>query len=554
MLKRTVLVVEDNEINREMLTAILSSEYRVLEAENGQEALVLLEQYKEGISLIFLDIIMPVMDGYTFLSVMKANPAYSFIPVIVVTQSDEVSDEVAALSHGAADFVVKPYQPQIILHRAANIINLRETAAMVNQIKYDRLTKLYSKEFFCQRARKILLRNPDKEYDIVCSDIENFKLFNDVFGVQAGDRLLFGVAEALKQGVGSHGICGRFNGDQFVFLTGRDWVYKNEAFQKMRDEIAKLPRAGKVNVRWGVYSVSDRGVSVETMCDRAILAAGSIKGQYGKYLAQYDEELRRKLLRERSITDGMEAALEEGQFEVYFQPKYASGDESMAGAEALVRWRHPQWGLQSPGLFIPIFEKNGFITRLDQYIWQKVCELLQRWDRKGYPAVSVSVNVSRADIYNADLLDMLTAMVHAYGLEPSRLHLEITESAYTENPGQLIETVRGLRERGFVIEMDDFGSGYSSLNMLTNLPIDMLKLDMQFIRNETAKPENQGILRFIIEIARWLKLRVVAEGVETKEQFERLKKIGCDYVQGYYFAKPMPAGEFEALIGEGKRA
>ena len=553
MLKRTVLVVEDNEINREMLTAILSSEYRVLEAENGQEALVLLEQYKEGISLIFLDIIMPVMDGYTFLSVMKANPAYSSIPVIVITQSDEVSDEVAALSHGAADFVIKPYQSQIILHRAANIINLRETAAVVNQMKYDRLTKLYSKEFFCQRARKILLQNPDKEYDIVCSDIENFKLFNDIFGVQAGDRLLYGVAEVLKQGAGSSGICGRFNGDQFVFLTGRDWVYKNEAFQKMRDEIAKLPRAGKVNVRWGVYSVLDRTVSVETMCDRAILAAGSIKGQYGKYLAQYDEELRRKLLRERSITDGMEAALEEGQFEVYFQPKYASGDESMAGAEALVRWRHPQWGLQSPGLFIPIFEKNGFITRLDQYIWQKVCELLQRWDRKGYPAVSVSVNVSRADIYNADLLDMLTAMVHAYGLEPSRLHLEITESAYTENPGQLIETVRGLRERGFVIEMDDFGSGYSSLNMLTNLPIDMLKLDMQFIRNETARPENQGILRFIIEIARWLKLSVVAEGVETKEQFERLKKIGCDYVQGYYFSKPMPAEEFEKLIGEGKK-
>ena len=553
MLKRTVLVVEDNEINREMLTAILSSEYRVLEAENGQEALSLLEQYKEGISLVFLDIIMPVMDGYTFLSVMKANPAYAFIPVIVVTQSDEVSDEVAALSHGAADFVVKPYQPQIILHRAANIINLRETAAVVNQIKYDRLTKLYSKEFFCQRARKILLRNPDKEYDIVCSDIENFKLFNDVFGVQAGDRFLYGVAEALKQGVGSYGICGRFNGDQFVFLTGRDWVYKNEAFQKIRDEIAKLPRAGKVNVRWGVYSVSDRTVSVETMCDRAILAAGSIKGQYGKYLAQYDEELRRKLLRERLITDGMEAALEEGQFEVYLQPKYASGDESMAGAEALVRWRHPQWGLQSPGLFIPIFEKNGFITRLDQYIWQKVCGLLQKWDRKGYPAVSVSVNVSRADIYNADLLDMLTGMVHAYGIKPSRLHLEITESAYTENPGQLIETVRSLRERGFVIEMDDFGSGYSSLNMLTNLPIDVLKLDMQFIRNETAKPENQGILRFIIDIARWLKLSVVAEGVETKEQFERLKKIGCDYVQGYYFAKPMPAGEFEELIGEGKR-
>ena len=553
VLKRTVLVVEDNEINREMLTAILSSEYKVLEAENGREALLLLEQYKEVISLVFLDIIMPVMDGYTFLSIMKSDPAYSSIPVIVITQSDAESDEMAALSHGAADFVVKPYQPQIILHRAANIINLRETAAVVNQIKYDRLTGLYSKEFFCQRAREILLRNPDKEYDIICSDIEHFKVYNDVFGVPAGDRLLRDAAKVLKQGVGSQGICGRLSGDQFVILIERGWIYSNEAFPGIMKEIAQIPHAKTVIVRWGVYSVTDKIVSIETMCDRALLAAASIKGQYGKYVAQYDEELWKKLLREQSITDEMEEALEKGQFEIYLQPKYTSGDKGMAGAEALVRWRHPQKGMQSPGLFIPVFEKNGFITRLDQYVWQKVCEILREWNRKGYPAVSVSVNVSRADIYNADLPDMLTSMVGMYGINPASLHLEITESAYTENPGQLIETVRCLRERGFVIEMDDFGSGYSSLNMLTNLPIDVLKLDMQFIRNETAKPEEQEILPFIISIARRLKLRVVAEGVETMEQFERVKKAGCDYVQGYFFAKPMPAGEFEKLMAEAGR-
>ena len=193
--RKKILVVEDNPLNRGLLCQILASDYDVLEAENGQEALDILKQYKEGISLILLDIVMPVMDGYTFLSIMKADPAYSSIPVIVTTQNDGESDEVAALSHGASDFVAKPYRPQIILHRVASIINLRETAAMVNLIQYDRLTGVYSKEFFYQPVKDILLRNPDKQYDIICSDIENFKLINDVFGVPTGDRLLKGVAE-----------------------------------------------------------------------------------------------------------------------------------------------------------------------------------------------------------------------------------------------------------------------------------------------------------------------------------------------------------------------
>lgn len=222
----------------------------------------------------------------------------------------------------------------------------------------------------------------------------------------------------------------------------------------------------------------------------------------------------------------------------------------MAGAEALVRWNHPEWGMQSPAEFIPLFEKNGFITKLDQFVWDRACAALQSWDEKGYPAISVSVNVSRADIYNADIADILIKTVRKYRLPPSRLHLEITESAYTENPKQIIDTVGRLRELGFVIEMDDFGSGYSSLNMLNQMPLDVLKLDMKFIQVETAKPVNQGILRFIMGLARWMNLSVVAEGVETREQLVRLREIGCDYVQGYYFAKPMPCGEFEALLNE----
>ena len=244
----------------------------------------------------------------------------------------------------------------------------------------------------------------------------------------------------------------------------------------------------------------------------------------------------------------METALAKGQFEVYLQPKYQIRDGRLAGAEALVRWNHPEWGLQPPGEFIPLFERNGFITKLDQYVWERVCALLQEWDRKGYPSINISVNVSRLDIYNTDLADVLTSLVRRYGLSPDRLHLEITESAYTDTSRQLIETLGTLRRLGFVIEMDDFGSGYSSLNMLAEMPIDVLKLDMKFIQTEITRPTGQGILRFIVDLARWMKLRVVAEGVETREQLERLQNDGCDYAQGYYFAKPMPVESFVSVL------
>ena len=551
---KKILVVEDNALNRSLLCQILSADYDVEEAENGQEALGVLRQFGEGISLILLDIIMPVMDGYTFLSIMKADPSYSSIPVIVTTQNDAESDEVAALSHGATDFVAKPYKPQVILHRVAGIIRLRETAAMINMIQYDRLTGLYSKQYFYQQAGEVLLRNPDQQYDIICSDIENFKLINDVFGVKAGDSLLRGIGNAYAERLKGIGICGRLNSDQFVCLLKHRDDYTDDMFIEASGLMNGLLDIHNIVMKWGIYNVEDRSVPIEQICDRALLAARSIKGQYGKYFAIYDDTLRNQLLREQAITDSMESALSQNQFLVYLQPKYRIKDEALVGAEALVRWNHPFWGFLSPAEFIPLFEKNGFITRLDRFVWEKACAVLHDWDERGYYPMSVSVNVSRADIYNEDLADTLVTIIKKYDLDPSRLHLEITESAYTENPKQIIDTVTTLRELGFVIEMDDFGSGYSSLNMLNDMPIDILKLDMKFIRSEMAKPKSQGILQFTMGLARWMDLSVVAEGVETREQFEQLREIGCDYVQGYYFAKPMPCQEFEGLLDEYKGA
>ena len=555
MQKKRVLVVEDNELNREILCQILSEKYQVLEAENGQVALEILKEYKSSISLIFLDVVMPVMDGYTFLDRLRADSSISFIPVVVTTQGSSEEDEVNALSHGATDFVPKPYRPKIILHRAANLIELRENAAIVNQFMYDRLTGLFSREYFFQKVQERLNDSPGQSYDIICSNAENFKVYNDIFGTKAGDRMLKHIADLLRDTMGESAMCARYGADRFMCLKRQDEAQEWMGIDANKE---KLPHMDNIVMKWGVYQITDRSVPVEKMCDRAFLVADSIKGRYNQSVAVYDDVLRDKLLREQAITESMEAALADGQFSVYLQPKYWLHGDKLAGAEALARWIHPELGFMNPGEFIPLFEKNGFITKLDRYVWEQTCKLLQAWRKQGYPEIPVSVNVSRADVYQENLPETMSSLVEQYGIAPNQLHLELTESAYTENPNQIIAVVDRLRQRGFVIEMDDFGSGYSSLNMLNQVHFDILKLDMKFIQTETAKPGEMSIMRFVVNLAKWLNLSTVAEGVETKAQLERLRDVGCDYAQGYYFSRPLPIPEFEALMKrelcEGKAA
>lgn len=548
-LRKKILVVEDNEFNRALLVEILSSQYETLEAENGKVGLEILEREKEAVSLILLDIVMPVMNGYEFLNALKANPAIASIPVIVTTQNEGENDEIAALERGASDFVAKPYKAKVILRRVASIIHLRENATMLNLFQKDRTTGLLSKEYFCQQAEKILRSNPDKTYDIICSDVENFKLINDAFGMQGGNKVLKtmgGICQKSTDTLG--GICSRFHADQFVSMIEHTEGYSDELYEALTAETREKCGISNIVIKWGIYQTGDRKISVEQMCDWALQGARSIKGQYGRYYAFYDDKLRSEMLRDQAILDCMEEALEQGQFQVKLQPKYKAAGGLFTDAEALVRWCHPEWGMQSPAVFIPLFERNGFITKLDQYVWEKVCQLMQQWDKEGLEPVNISINVSRADVYNVNLVDTLLDLVKCYNIAPKRLHLEITESVYTESPEDIIQNVTRLREKGFVVEMDDFGSGYSSLNMLNRMPMDILKLDMQFIRTEMEMPESRRTLRYIIGLAHWLNLSVVAEGVETKEQLEHLRNLGCDYIQGYYLAKPMDPADFEELF------
>lgn len=550
---KTVLIVDDSQANRQNLHHILCSDYLILEAENGTEALSILQKKADSISVLLLDIVMPVMDGYEVLRIMRQDRNLSKIPVIVISGINNTHSEVKALALGANDYVVKPYQPDIIRHRIANTIYLRETAAFINTVQYDALTGLYTKEYFYYLATRILRNNPSQKYDLVSCDIERFKLVNDLYGVQEGDSLLKQIAAMLASKSETHGICGRMGGDIFCMLLKRPLRYRSEDF------LDSIAYANQLNMRldsiikYGIYPIEDTTVPLSIMCDRAYLALESIKGKYDTCFAFYDDAIRLKLLEEQFILNNMKTALQNHEFQVYYQAKYDLKTDEIVSAEALVRWIHPEKGVIPPSQFIPLFEKNGFITALDTFVWEESCKKIRSWKDRGTIDIPLSVNMSRADLYNPNIDQILISLIKKYNLSPSNLYLEITETAYTENAAQITATVEKLKKFGFIIEMDDFGSGYSSLNMLSDLPIDILKLDMKFIQNEKKGKNGKSILTFMISLAKWLDLHIIAEGVETEEQAKLLKSLGCERAQGYYYAKPLPAAEFEALLQETKK-
>lgn len=555
--KRKILIVDDNNINRKILKKILGEEYDVLMAVNGKVALDILDKEQDRISLILLDLVMPVMDGYTFLSEFaKRDVIISSIPVIVATQRDSEEDEEKALTKGASDFVTKPYKAKIIRQKVKNLINLREKSQIINVLERDRLTGLLSREFFNKKVDDIIKNKNDEKYWLICADIKNFKLVNDIFGREMGDKLLKYFAETLKTFVENKGVIGRIGADIFSIFIEKTENQNIYDFEKFNEKINNFEIDNVISVKFGVYEINEKNstnISASQMCDRAILAIEKVKGKYAQTYAFYDEAIIERLMREKQITENMDRGILEKQFKVYLQPKHDIESNKMVGAEALVRWIHSELGFISPADFIPIFEKNGFITKLDKYMWDESCKLIRKWKDEKKPTVPISVNLSRVDIFNPKLKKNLLDAVKKYNLQTSDLHIEITESAYTDNPKQIIETVKDLRKQGFVIEMDDFGTGYSSLSMLSDLPIDVLKLDMSFIRNSIGdkadeNPKNLEILKFIIGLAKWLDLTTVAEGVETKEQLEKLREFDCEYVQGYYFAKPMQVKEFEEYL------
>lgn len=415
----------------------------------------------------------------------------------------------------------------------------------------DQLTGIYNRQGFYKFTQRLLDQNPTLQFCLIYFNIRKFKVVNDLFGWDTGDKILIRFAQSLKEELGDEvAVYGRLEQDNFICCV-REKVIQRGAWMKLGD-INYTAEDCEYHFFscCGLYRITNTELSVSNMVDKARVAMESAKSSYMTPYAWYDESMWGSIIEEQRMNSDFRKAVSEKQFKVYYQPVCRAGDGVMVSAEALVRWQHPEKGLISPGLFIPIFEKNGFISILDRYVWDEVCRMQAERLKQGRTTVPVSINVSRVEFYNQNLCEDIRDIVQRHGIPANLIKIEITESAYSDNPHQVQEAVKKLHEYGFLLMMDDFGSGYSSLNILKDLPIDVLKVDMKFLDNFEKSQKAPIILEAVVRMAKWMKLQVVAEGVETKKEWDYLKSVECDLLQGYYFYKPMPEEAFSSLLGQ----
>lgn len=472
------------------------------------------------------------------------------ITVVPSHVADEKMDKVMAWSYGMAGLMAL-----LFLLLMLNIVRiLYNGRRQLKKLAYvDELTGGRNLSKFKLDAAEILIRNRDRKYAMVSVDVDKFKYINDVFGYQEGNRVIRFIAEQLEKCLLPGEICGHKGADDFVLLLHNDLPGELSARvgQLCRD-IRVYPQSDgryyELVISMGIYEIESPDQDMDTLIDRAETPRKTIKGSHTVHYAFFDAAIREKLLYEHQLENKMSRALEHGDFVVYYQPQYDAQTRALVGAEALVRWLDPEWGLISPGQFIPLFEANGFVTELDGYVFGKVCRQIREWLDLGLPVVPISVNLSRLHLYNAHFVDEYRAMVEKYRIPSKLVQLELTESAFFNNRSTMLYVMDSLHQCGFTLLIDDFGTGYSSLNMLGDLPVDILKLDQEFIRGSADNDKGKQIIRSIIGMARTLHVTVIAEGVETEEQYQFLRDAGCDQIQGFYFARPMNTESYESLI------
>ncbi len=537
----------------------LEPEYTIISVGSIDKAEEILSNRNSFISAAIVAASAIEKDWRDFFARVRSKGYSQNLPVII---ADDLSypgvekREKEALMHGAWDFVTIPADPSVIKFRLKNAVNRSQLPAL-NQLKYlaehDPLTGIFNKNRFFEETREILSIGNSDNYAFIRFDINRLQLINSFFGNEAGDKLLKHIAHTVTD----YGkflyeySYGRIEADIFaVCIPYESEESVNEFVNYIKEDLKNYPLDFDIIPIFGIYVITNRTMQISVMYDKATLAAKSIKDSYMSVYAYYTEEMGRRITVEQELVNEMNEALESEQFVVCFLPTYRLDTEEPSGAEALVRWIHPEKGLIPPCKFIPVFERNGFIVKLDYYVWETVCRKLSEWLREGYRPLPVSVNVSRVNLYSADLVETLCGLTQKYGIPNSMLNLEITESVYTKNPEIMRDVIKKLRASGFVVMMDDFGNGYSSLNMLKDIEVDALKIDMKFLSDTKNDARSRSIISSVVSMAKRISLETIAEGVEKKDQVEFLASVGCDYAQGFYYSKPMPCDEYEKNITE----
>lgn len=441
-----------------------------------------------------------------------------------------------------------------LIMAVGTILDVNKATNYLIKLKYraeiDDLTRLSNPYKFTEDMNR-LMKNDNKNYAMIVLDIEKFKAINEIYGIEFADNLLRYIAHTLKSLVRQEDLTGRFSGDCFGIFVEYN---SDEQIVSLIERICKCVsfyKGAALTVVFGVYRVLDNKIPRRKILDYANMAKSTVKGKNLKRFAFYEDSMLLKMLEEQHIENDMDQALYNGQFTMFLQPRYDIQTSEIIGAEALVRWMHPDRGIMMPNKFIGLFEKNGFVVKLDRYMWEQACIQIRKWMDDGLRPVPISVNVSRINVENPQLTEIFDGLVEKYQIDKKYLELEITETVYYDNQDVFLDTLEKLKNSGYTLLMDDFGSGFSSLNMLKNTPFDILKIDRNFLDETIITDKGKKIIDHTIKLSNDIGIEIVAEGVETKEQAEYLLQCGCNTAQGYYYSKPVSLDEFERLFNTG---
>lgn len=428
----------------------------------------------------------------------------------------------------------------------------RENAAVYAKLEYrlnyDSLTKAYNRYGFYKNAQKLIKEHTDTEYCLILSDIKSFKLINEIYGENIADKILIDEVNIIRQKMKGNSVLGRLNGDIIAMVIPKEYLSEKEFSDMIKLLSDRYSNKNfRLHIYLGVYYIKDVNETIRQMVDKVSLVIMKSKGNMSNYILYYDENSYRNDIFKQQLIGEFETALNENQFCMYLQPQ-TDKDGNMLGAEALIRWNHPNMGLIMPGAFIECFEDAGLIYRLDNYIWEEAAKQLKIWKDSGYNYY-ISVNISAKDFYHIDVYQTFKNLVSKYGIDTDKLHIEITETALSEDKQAAHKTIERLHDEGFIIEIDDFGSGYSSFNFLKDVCADVIKIDRVFLKKSSHEERGEQILRSIISLSHDIGMDVITEGVENDDQLSMLAKMNCDWFQGYYFSKPIAVGDFEEKYG-----
>ena len=550
-MRKKVFIITDREPGSSILKLIRADGFEPVQTACDLEAVQRLSAESRNVAVIILDLAVPAAAAADFFSVYRDTPDFRRIPLMVVAGGASMAAEQRCLELGAWDFVSRRRPQAVIRRRITNMIRhstLPFVETLEQMSEFAPVSCIYNKQRFFAAVRGMIGENPKRRFAFFCLDLEKFRLINSFFGQPEGDRVIRFIAQLLREFSSGRELFtyGDMGAAVFAFCMAFDDRRElTDMACQMNELVHGYPLAFDMTPAIGITIVEDRSKEISRLLDEASLACEQCKGNYLRPYEFYDQTMEEKVVREQKIVNNMETALANGEFVLYLQPKYDLTTNMVDGAEVLVRWLDKERGIVKPDDFIPIFERNGFITKLDYYVWEHTCMMLRRWLDSGRKICPVSVNISRVNLYNPKLADVICDLVSRYSIPVELLQLELTESAYANIPELMKTTMKQLRAKGFKLLMDDFGSGYSSLNVLKDIVVDVLKIDMKFLSNCDTPGRGENILDSILRMAKWLDTQVLVEGVETPDQVTFLRNIGCEYVQGYYFAKPMPMEEFE---------